>query len=256
MSKVNGMNALTFNYNGQAITFRKGDSVMVNATEMAKSFGKQPKDWLRLQSTKELITSLSAVRQISLTGLILVNQGGSNQGTWMHEDVALEFARWLSPQFAIWCNDRIKELLTTGMTATPQTLEAMLANPDLVIGLATQLKELRSANEALQLTNAELAPKAKYTDEVLQSTSGMTFTEVAKELGYRSAKAFLDKLVSARVLYRQSGRYLPMAKYSDKGYFSTRTHRFYHSDGRPDCSVMTVVTQKGRAFLNLHFNNN
>lgn len=30
----------------------------------------------------------------------------------MHEDVALEFARWLSPRFAIWCNDRVKELIT------------------------------------------------------------------------------------------------------------------------------------------------
>lgn len=29
----------------------------------------------------------------------------------MHEDVALEFARWLDPIFAIWCNDRIKELI-------------------------------------------------------------------------------------------------------------------------------------------------
>ena len=34
----------------------------------------------------------------------------------MHEDVALEFARWLSPAFAIWCNDRIKELLLNGQT--------------------------------------------------------------------------------------------------------------------------------------------
>lgn len=30
----------------------------------------------------------------------------------MHEDVAIEFARWLSPLFSIWCNDRIKELIT------------------------------------------------------------------------------------------------------------------------------------------------
>lgn len=37
--------------------------------------------------------------------LIKVFKGGmpgqAVQGTWMHEDVALEFARWLSPQFAI-----------------------------------------------------------------------------------------------------------------------------------------------------------
>jgi hypothetical protein len=46
-----------------------------------------------------------------LADLVKVTKGGNNPGTWMHEDVALEFARWLSPLFAIWCNDRIKELL-------------------------------------------------------------------------------------------------------------------------------------------------
>lgn len=75
----------------------------------------------------------------------------------MHEDVALEFARWLSPAFAIWCNDRIKELLTVGITATQPTLEAMLNNPDLVIGLATKLKQQREENERLALENKQQA---------------------------------------------------------------------------------------------------
>ena len=35
-----------FQYNGSPITFQKGDNVMVNATQMAKSFGKEPKFWL------------------------------------------------------------------------------------------------------------------------------------------------------------------------------------------------------------------
>lgn len=42
----------------------------------------------------------------------------------MHEDVALEFARWLSPAFAIWCNDRIKELLLTGTVSTGTATES------------------------------------------------------------------------------------------------------------------------------------
>lgn len=104
-----------FQYNGSPITFQKGDSVMVNATEMAKPFGKLAKDWLSNKSTKEFLSTLSSVRTIPLTALVEIKQGGNKeQGTWMHEDVALEFARWLSPAFAIWCNDRIKELLTTG----------------------------------------------------------------------------------------------------------------------------------------------
>lgn len=107
---ANSMENLTvFKYNENEITFQDGDHVMVNATEMAKSFGKQPSDWTRTKSSQEFIDSLSAVRNIPRTDLIQVSQGGANQqGTWFHEDVAIEFARWLSPSFAIWCNDRIK----------------------------------------------------------------------------------------------------------------------------------------------------
>lgn len=36
-----------FQYNGSPISFQKGDSVTINATEMAKPFGKFTKDWLR-----------------------------------------------------------------------------------------------------------------------------------------------------------------------------------------------------------------
>lgn len=136
-----------FNYNGNGVTFLKGDSVMVNATEMAKPFRKRPNDFLSAKSTQELISSLSAKTGISATTLVVVNQGGNNQGTWLHEDLALIFAQWLSPTFYLWCNDRIKELMQVGFTATPATLEAMIANPDLVIGMATQLKQLRAENE-------------------------------------------------------------------------------------------------------------
>lgn len=40
-----------FQYNGNPITFYKGDNVMVNATEMAKPFGKLVGDWIRLKTT-------------------------------------------------------------------------------------------------------------------------------------------------------------------------------------------------------------
>src|SRR5690606_29415618 len=53
-------------------------------------------------------------RKSDITNLIVTNRGnhsdGREQGTWLHEDIAIEFARWLSPSFAIWCNDRIKDL--------------------------------------------------------------------------------------------------------------------------------------------------
>ncbi|MBQ7772470.1 MAG: KilA-N domain-containing protein [Bacteroidales bacterium] len=108
-------NLKIFNYNDNSISFQVGESTMINATQMAKPFGKQPSDWLRLQQTEELISSLSAVRGIPRTGLIQIIQGGNRiQGTFLNEDLALLFAQWLSPSFYIWCNDRIKELLLMG----------------------------------------------------------------------------------------------------------------------------------------------
>jgi len=242
----------TFTYEGTPVSFAKGNDVMVNATEMAKPFGKRPAKWLELPSTIEFLTKLKAIRKSDR-----LVESINGVGTWLHEDAAIEFARWLSPEFSIWCNDRIKELARDGVAVINDD-DAVIAHAMQVLqkrldAKTQQVQILQGENEHLQLENKALAPKAQYTDEVLQSTSTVTFTEVAKELNFRSATALINRLLNERVIYRQSGRLLPTAKYSGKGFFTSRTHRFYHTDGTPDASVMTVVTQKGRAFLYNYF---
>ena len=230
---------------------------MVNATEMAKPFGKLAKDWLSNKSTKEFLSTLSSVRTIPLTALVEIKQGGNKeQGTWMHEDVAMEFARWLSPAFAIWCNDRIKELLTIGMTATQPTLEQMIDNPDLVIHLATQLKREREEKVILEqqnrLQSSQLklqAPKVEYVDTVLQSVNTYTSTQMAKELGIRTAEQLHQLLKAKNVMFYQSGQWMLTAKYTEKGYTKTRTTQFTRKDGSVGTNTITVWTESGRAFL-------
>jgi hypothetical protein len=138
-----------FHYNGSPITFHTGNGVMANATQMAKVFNKRPVIWLSSRQTGEFLNELSKVRNLTLADLVQVNKGGANPGTWMHEDVALEFARWLSPAFAIWCNDRIKELLTTGVTT--------VSNEDEVIAQAMSVlqKRLEASKQRLQITESE-----------------------------------------------------------------------------------------------------
>ena len=86
-------------YEGYPIAFENKDGkMMVNATQMGKAFGKQPKDWLKTQSAQEFISSLSEVKKILPSDLQQVVNGDGG-GTWFHEDVALEYARWLSPKF-------------------------------------------------------------------------------------------------------------------------------------------------------------
>lgn len=100
---------------------------------MAKQFSKKPNDWLKTQSALDYIAAYSESKKINSSDLVKVKNGGYNPGTWMNEDVALEFARWLNPAFAIWYNDRIKELMKYGFTASEQALENLANNPDLII---------------------------------------------------------------------------------------------------------------------------
>lgn len=238
-----------YNYNGTDITFLSGNGdVMVNATEMAKPFGKQPSDWTKTKSSQEFIDSLSAVRNILRTDLMRVIQGGSMQGTWMHEDVAMEFARWLSPTFAIWCNDRIKELLKYGMTATQPTLEAMVNNPDLVIGLAQKLKEEREHKAKLQAENDKLRPKAELMDKVMDTDQKIDVGQAAKILQLPFGRNTLfQKLREKGVFF--SSRNEPKQEYIKRGYFELK-EKWIDRDNHDGFMVVKVlVTQKGLDFI-------
>lgn len=251
-----------FQYNGSPITFQKGDSVMVNATEMAKPFGKRCNDFLSTKQTNELINSLSAKTGISATGLVTVNQGGNNQGTWLHEDLALIFAQWLSPDFYLWCNDRIKELLQYGMTATQPTLEQMINNPDLVISLATQLKNEREEKQRLQaqaeqqqatidLQEKEIkqaAPKVEYHDKVISSVGYLTVNMIASSLGISDRK--LNKLLCEwGVQYKESKVYYLYSKYRDKGYAFHKPYPYTDSIGNIKTRQHLYWTEAGKKFI-------
>lgn len=124
---------------------------------------------------------------------------------------------------------------------------------------ADQRDEIEAQNQRIQMIESEnaaiaeerdkLLPKAQYTDEVLQSGSTYTFTQVAHDLGMRSVHALLSELFRRKVLFRQSGQIQPTAKVADKGYFKTRTAKFFHSDGSVGTTLSTVVTESGRVYL-------
>ncbi|HDS1582158.1 TPA: KilA-N domain-containing protein [Stenotrophomonas maltophilia] len=59
---------------------------------------------------------------------------GRGGGTWFHPKLAVHFARWLSTEFAVWCDLQIDELLRTGqrraMTVWQQLQAAQVAEKD------------------------------------------------------------------------------------------------------------------------------
>ena len=184
--------SVVYDYKGSQISFMSGENTMINATQMAKPFNKRTNDWLSLKQTNELILSLSAKTGIPATGLVIVNQGGNNQGTWLYEDLALIFAQWLSPDFYLWCNDRIKELLKTGVTT--------VSNDDEAIAYAMQvlnrrLEQAKAEKKQLEQKNAKLKPKAAFADAAFATDDKVDIGMSAKilKLGFGRNTLF-DKL--------------------------------------------------------------
>ncbi|HCY81519.1 MAG TPA: hypothetical protein DHV22_07945 [Xanthomarina gelatinilytica] len=108
-------------FHGKNIAFQEIEGkMMVNATQMAKSFNQQPIQWLRTDQAQALIQTVTKVHKCSLDDLQVVKRGGTNPGTWFQEDIALFFAQWLSPEFYLACNTKLKELVTMQALSLPE----------------------------------------------------------------------------------------------------------------------------------------
>jgi prophage antirepressor-like protein len=165
--------------------------------------------------------------------------------------------------FQDWVSDEILPAIrkTGGYIASSQN-----DTPELIMARALQvaqvtienhkqrLQMLSGENELLQQENKALAPKAEYTDKVLQSTSTYTMTQIAKEMGM-SAISLERKLHERKIMFSQSGQWFLYEKYQDKGYTKPRTHHYYKSDGTTGSKTITVFTERGRAFLHYIFEN-
>ena len=103
-----------------------------------------------------------------------------------------------------------------------------------------------------------LMPKAIYSDNVLDSVSCFTTTQVAKELGI-TAQELNSSLCALHIQYYQSGQYMLYAEYAHMGLAKSRTR--YNAFLDPNCDgrkekmgkavthTYLVWTEKGRKFI-------
>lgn len=179
---------IKFDYNGNQIPFEKGDDVMVNLTAMAKAYpDKNLSTIVNSQEINDYCVSLSKLKNFSLADLLIVRRGGDNPGTWANRLVAIRVAQKLNSDLAVWVDMRVDELLKYGMTATQPTLEQMINNPDLVISLATQLKNEREEKQRIETENLYLKeqneaqrPAVVFTESVKVSNTNILIEDLAK----------------------------------------------------------------------------
>lgn len=160
-----------FEYEGQTVEFDFGsDNIMVNATEMAKIFGKEIKKFNDLESTKSFIKNCLNGRfnrplDIEKKEDLIITRPRS--GTWMHRVLALKFAAWLDSEFEIWVYITIDKIMfgslredaklkTQVREEKEKALEKLMKNPDYLKLLELESKEKELKGKITKQQNVQL----------------------------------------------------------------------------------------------------
>lgn len=133
----------SLNFGNVTVSFSKDG--FLNATQIAKHFGKRPNDYLLLEQTQNYISALiehfSTTRKIVVqyNQIVIVQNGGNNRGTWLHPKLAIHFARWLDPKFAVWCDEQIEHIISGSLKLEPVQPALPQLNDELVLSIGRVL---------------------------------------------------------------------------------------------------------------------
>ena len=214
---------------------------MTNATEMARACGKEPYGWIRLATTKDFLwqlliekypqsvpqnlrnetgnlrneTELGAI--LTEVGLVKIIQGGTSslQGTWFNDDITIEFARWLSPAFSIWCNDRIKEYLMNGLKPLSKAEMRMQVFMDMQADISRQSNVIKKQSKRIAALVSQLESEKEAKRERLAIASEVKSGDIEKWL----SESGLKGLYKLSDLHR---RYHGYCGNNNSAYFTTR----------------------------------
>ena len=142
----------------------------------------------------------------------------------------------------------VKQILKTirknGMYATDELLD----NPDLLIKVATKLKEERERNKELQAKIIIDKPKVDFFDEIISSEDTIDMRTVAGLLNIKGLgrNKLFELLRTKKIL---DSRNIPYKKFQDAGYFKIIENKNSDKFGKERVTTKTVVFQKGLDYL-------
>ena len=93
------------------VLFSLSNNVWMNVTQVAKDAGKDLSNYWKSKDTSEYMEKLSKVANVESTESLknVINNGDKTSGTYIHPELIVHFARWIDAEFAIACDQFIKQ---------------------------------------------------------------------------------------------------------------------------------------------------
>ena len=199
----------------------------VNATQMCAANGKFWGHYKERKSTKAYWQELSNDIGIPISSLIIEVSGhGSTQGTWVHAEVAIDLAQWVSIPFRVWANRTLMKVILSSEVEPkpaqeqepPKTLAPSQEAAQLALlvgefaGLAKSLTAQLAINAATKV-NPALKPAADELKSAIAITNVsddayLKPTDIGEVIGM-SAVSVDNWLIHAGLQYRTDDRKIP-----------------------------------------------
>ena len=178
---------------------------------------------------------------------IVDSLGRTQQATFVNEDglydTILESRKPHAKKFRKWVTSEV-------LPSIRKQGGYMVVRPD-ESDEAIMARALQIAHATLMRRDEEIArlkPKADYADQVLDSVSCLTTTQVAKGMGMTAME--LNRILCQKgIQYGQSGQYLLYASYARQGLAQNRTRTFLDLFGTVHTTSQLVWTEKGKEFI-------
>jgi len=155
-------------------------------------------------------------------------------------------------KFQDWVTDEVlPSLRKHGLYATDELLD----NPDLLIQVATKLKEEKAKNKMLEDEKKINTPKVIFADAVSASHTSILVGELAKILKQNGVKIgqnkFFQYLREQGYLIKREGTdyNMPTQRSMEQGLFEIKETSISHSDGHISVNKTPKVTGKGQQYF-------
>ena len=188
---------------------------------------------------------------------------GQNREMWfLTEDGLYEVLMQSRKPIAKEFKKEVKQILKTirkhGLYATDELLD----NPDLIIQMASKLKEEREAREVLEAENDIMKPKALFADAVSASHTSILVGELAKLLKQNGVNIGQTRLFAwlrdkGYLMKSGSSRNMPTQRATEQQLFEIKESSYINSEGVTVVTKTTKVSGKGQVyFVNLFLGKN
>jgi prophage antirepressor-like protein len=193
-------------------------------------------DWIEHSNVTEMLRGIDDDEKLIST---ILRAGQNRQMNMLTEnglyEVLMQSRKPIAKQFKKEVKEILKTIRKHGIYATDNVIDNILNNPDFGIELLTKLKEERAARVEAERKNAIL----------MHVNKTYTITEIAKELGLKSAMQLNRILADKKIQYQVNGTWVMFSQYSNCGYEEIKQEVL--DSGR--VIYHRRITQIGREFI-------